>query len=105
MSTRSRDLPEAKSSDHVAGIMRDIPEEMHLFKKIDSRLKGNIAAELSALPDVPILVVPAIPQFGRFQIGGEVSGCGLDTAINLREVLGYASAGRRRDIPIHQWIL
>ncbi|TGD42649.1 hypothetical protein EEB11_12950 [Pseudotabrizicola sediminis] len=54
-----------------------------VFKKIDSRMKGHIAAELQALcsPGQPVLVCPAIPRLGRFVEAGHVTGMGIEHAI------------------------
>ena len=47
-----------------------------IYKKVDSTLRGPIAAELvalaSALPSMPILYVPAYPALGRTVVGGEL---------------------------------
>jgi uncharacterized protein YgbK (DUF1537 family) len=48
----------------------------HIFKKTDSTLRGNIAAELEALLDVfperVLVYVPAYPKMNRVVCGGEV---------------------------------
>lgn len=63
-----------------------------LFKKVDSRLKGHIAAEMDAIFYRRALVAPAIPDFGRIVIGGAVSGFGVESAISVRERLGAHAA-------------
>ncbi len=59
-----------------------------LFKKIDSRLKGNVATESLALAKGAerqhILVAPAIPDQQRFTIDGAVTGRGVDTPLSIR---------------------
>lgn len=65
-----------------------VPADTILFKKIDSRLKGHIAAEMDAISFRRALVVPAIPDFGRIVSGGAVSGFGVETAIAIDEKLG-----------------
>jgi D-threonate/D-erythronate kinase len=59
-----------------------------LFKKIDSRLKGNVAAESMALAEAAgrsrIVVAPAIPDQQRFTIGGAVTGRGVETPLPVR---------------------
>jgi D-threonate/D-erythronate kinase len=70
-----------------------VPADTILFKKIDSRLKGHIAAEMDAISYRHALVAPAIPDFGRVVIGGAVSGFGVEVAIPVHERLG-AHAGR-----------
>ncbi|KJF69684.1 four-carbon acid sugar kinase family protein [Rhizobium nepotum] len=65
-----------------------VPAGTVLFKKIDSRLKGHIAAEMDAISYRHALVAPAIPDFGRIVVGGAVSGFGVDDAIPVDERLG-----------------
>ena len=49
---------------------------LHLYKKTDSTLRGNIAAEFQALldafPERPLVFVPAYPKMGRTVKGGEL---------------------------------
>jgi uncharacterized protein YgbK (DUF1537 family) len=70
-----------------------VPAGTILFKKIDSRLKGHIAAEMDAISYRHALVAPAIPDFGRVVAGGAVSGFGFEFAISVLERLG-GHAGR-----------
>ncbi|OLP61647.1 Hrp-dependent type III effector protein [Xaviernesmea oryzae] len=65
-----------------------LPDDVLLFKKVDSRLKGNIAAELDAVPFRRALVAPAIPAFGRVVHQGFVQGFGVETPIAVRAQLG-----------------
>lgn len=88
VSTRSRDMTKAEARDAVARVLRALPKDIHLFKKVDSRLKGPIAAELSAFGDVGMLVAPAIPEMGRFVRNGAVCGFGVETPIPIRDCLG-----------------
>lgn len=61
-----------------------------LFKKIDSRLKGNVAAESLALAEVAgrsrIVMAPAIPDQQRFTIYGAVTGRGVETPLPVRNL-------------------
>ncbi|WP_426237420.1 four-carbon acid sugar kinase family protein [Pararhizobium sp. DWP1-1-3] len=61
-----------------------------LFKKIDSRLKGNVAAESMALAEITgrsrIIIAPAIPDQQRFTINGAVTGRGVETPLPIRTV-------------------
>lgn len=68
-----------------------------IFKKIDSRLKGNIDAELSSLKkwfERPLLVAPAIPRLGRFVRNGYLVGVGVSQPILINQRIGLAA-----DIP------
>ncbi len=69
-------------------LMGLVPAGTFLFKKIDSRLKGHIAAEMDAISYRQALVAPAIPDFGRVVTGGAVSGFGVETAIPVHGKLG-----------------
>lgn len=57
------------------------PGAAFVYKKIDSTLRGNVAAELrgvaDAFPDRPILVAPAFPAMGRTTVAGRVLVCGV----------------------------
>ena len=65
-----------------------------IFKKIDSRMKGNIAAELAPLLRLsgrPVLASPAIPKLGRLVENGAVTGAGIATPIPIAAALGVAA--------------
>jgi uncharacterized protein YgbK (DUF1537 family) len=88
----SRDLNEEaarKATEHVLSLL---PERTVLFKKVDSRLKGHISAELDVTPFHSALVAPAIPDFGRIVKSGDLNGFGVDAPISLAEKLGRHSA-------------
>lgn len=70
-----------------------VPAGTILFKKIDSRLKGHIAAEMDAISYRHALVAPAIPDFDRVVVDGAVSGFGVEIAIPVYDRLG-GHAGR-----------
>jgi uncharacterized protein YgbK (DUF1537 family) len=57
------------------------------FKKIDSRLKGNVVAEtlamLEALDRHQIVLAPAIPEQGRLLQSGQITGMGIERPISL----------------------
>ncbi|NTF09175.1 four-carbon acid sugar kinase family protein [Agrobacterium rubi] len=65
-----------------------LPSGTRLFKKVDSRLKGNIAAELDATPYSRALAAPAIPAFDRIVEAGHVTGHGIDTPISISDRFG-----------------
>jgi uncharacterized protein YgbK (DUF1537 family) len=58
-----------------------------VFKKVDSRLKGNIGAETAALSEVlgraQVVVTPAVPDQARFVRGGAVGGRGLGNPLPI----------------------
>lgn len=88
VSTDSRDVAADLARERVAAALGHLPDGVALFKKIDSRLKGNLAAELDAFDFESALVVPAIPAFGRFIREGLLTGFGIDTPIDIAEKLG-----------------
>lgn len=92
VSTRSREIPADEAAARVAEVTAQLPAGTRILKKIDSRLKGNIAAEIAALDPSSILAAPAIPDFGRVQQGGAVSGFGVELPLPIRPVLGAAGA-------------
>lgn len=93
--TASREV----SADDAAALVRQIMPVLKgfdgiLFKKIDSRLKGNIAAELAVLTGAfarPALAIPAIPALGRLVTCGAVCGAGVADPIPVAPVLGQAA--------------
>lgn len=62
-----------------------------ILKKIDSRMKGHVAAELAELTRLlprPVLACPALPRLGRVVTEGAVTGAGVATPIPVAPVLG-----------------
>ena len=94
ISTQSREIPAAEAAAAVARVAAQLPAGARLFKKVDSRLKGNVAAEVAALAagGAPLLVAPAIPDFGRMVQGGAVTGFGVAEPIPIAAVLGDLAA-------------
>ncbi|QDZ11279.1 four-carbon acid sugar kinase family protein [Devosia ginsengisoli] len=92
VSTDSRDLSPDAARDAVQAAISRLPVGTPLFKKVDSRLKGNIAAELDAIPHRRSLVIPAIPAFGRWTCGGRLGGFGVVEPIDIAEKLGRHGA-------------
>ncbi|MBP1806315.1 four-carbon acid sugar kinase family protein [Rubellimicrobium aerolatum] len=88
VSTRSRELTAEEARAATARAAAALPPGTRIFKKIDSRLKGNIEAELSALAFSRALVVPAIVDFGRVVRNGAVTGFGVDGSIPVAPALG-----------------
>ncbi|OOG69716.1 Hrp-dependent type III effector protein [Sinorhizobium sp. A49] len=84
----SREMDVASAQQATAAALAALPPGARLFKKIDSRLKGHIAAELDVIPFRSALVSPAIPDFGRMVKAGRVQGFGVDAPILIAEKLG-----------------
>jgi uncharacterized protein YgbK (DUF1537 family) len=95
LNTREITADEARAAT-VAAIAL-LPPGTRLFKKVDSRLKGNIVAELEAIPFTRALVAPGIPEFGRIVASGCVTGFGIDAPIVIADRLGAHAA--RAHIP------
>jgi uncharacterized protein YgbK (DUF1537 family) len=72
--TNTRHVSAAEAFGTVLEIMRRIPETARVYKKTDSTLRGNIAAELAALcsarPTHRVVYAPAYPEVGRTVVGG-----------------------------------
>ncbi|HEX8044369.1 four-carbon acid sugar kinase family protein [Rhizobium sp.] len=92
VNTDSRALPEEKAVERVrlaaSALLAASPEI--LLKKIDSRLKGHVAAESAALAAAfghrEIVVAPAIPDQERFTRNGKVVGRGVDYPLPIAEL-------------------
>lgn len=92
VSTDSREVSADAAHKAVAHAVGMLPAGTRLFKKVDSRLKGNIAAELDAIPYHGSLVIPAIPAFGRWMRDGKLGGFGVAEPIDIARVLGAHAA-------------
>lgn len=97
MTTGSREIGADDARRATEAVACQIPDGVQVFKKVDSRLKGNIKAELSALPFTRALVAPAIPDFDRIVQDGCVTGFGVERPIPVAVVLGRYAA--QADIP------
>ncbi|MAQ84753.1 MAG: Hrp-dependent type III effector protein [Maritimibacter sp.] len=91
VSTRSREIPAAEARGRVAAALAAFGPSVRIFKKIDSRLKGHLEAELDPLKG-RLTVLPAIPEFGRVVKGGRLQGFGVETPISVGAALGAAAA-------------
>jgi uncharacterized protein YgbK (DUF1537 family) len=89
VSTNSREIGADDARDAVRLAMSALPTGTRLFKKVDSRLKGNIAAELDAMPHGRSLLVPAIPSFGRWVKAGKLGGFGVSEPIDVASRVGH----------------
>ncbi|WP_116653503.1 four-carbon acid sugar kinase family protein [Pelagibacterium sediminicola] len=96
VSTNSREIEPQAARERVGRVVGQLPA-LPMVKKVDSRLKGNIEAELDAIAFEKALVVPAIPAFGRTVKDGMLAGFGIDTPISVAERLGHHA--RRALIP------
>jgi len=90
VNTASRALSADQASERIEaafGILSSARPRL-LFKKIDSRLKGNVAAESMALAKASgrnrIVIAPAIPDQQRFTVYGAVIGRGVETPLPVR---------------------
>lgn len=97
ISTDSREIAAGAAQRAVAAALAALPAGTPIFKKVDSRLKGHIAAELDALNFRRALVAPAIPEFGRIAQGGFLRGFGVDAPIDIAARLG--AHADRAEIP------
>jgi D-threonate/D-erythronate kinase len=97
VSTDSREIAPEAARQAVADCMARLPRGWPVFKKIDSRLKGNIEAELDAIAFTRALVIPAIPAFGRWMRNGQLGGFGVAEPIEVAARLGRHAANA--DIP------
>lgn len=88
ISTCSREIGAADAQAAVAEAVAALPADVRIFKKIDSRMKGHIAAEIAVLAPDRLLVAPAIPEFGRLVAGGAVCGFGVTEPIAVAAALG-----------------
>ena len=93
VSTRSREGSAAEAKACVSDVVSSLPRGVAVFKKIDSRMKGHIAVEVSAFDPIDLLVCPAIPDMGRYVRGGYVTGAGVDEPISVAAALGPLNDG------------
>ncbi|KQV81485.1 four-carbon acid sugar kinase family protein [Rhizobium sp. Root1220] len=92
VNTASRALPEEEAARRVglaaSALLAAFPKIV--LKKIDSRLKGNVASESVRLAEVfghsRIVVAPAIPDQLRYTRDGHVVGRGVERALPIAEL-------------------
>ncbi|MBR0558380.1 four-carbon acid sugar kinase family protein [Ciceribacter sp. L1K23] len=84
----SREFDEAHAAALARAAYQALPRGTRIFKKVDSRLKGHVAAELDAISYRKALVAPAIPAFGRIVRDGCVEGFGVARPIRIADRLG-----------------
>lgn len=95
INVRSREVGAQAAQAATRAVLDALPADIVLFKKVDSRLKGHISAELDVMRFQAALVAPAIPDFGRIVEGGKVSGFGVDVPIPVSERLGLHAENAR----------
>ena len=74
--THSRHLPPAEA----AAAIRPYANNPKIYKKTDSTLRGNIAAELTALLPRTVVYIPAYPNLGRTVVNGQLLIHGIPVA-------------------------
>lgn len=93
VSTASREGTAAEAARSVAAALAPFGPQLPpiVFKKVDSRLKGHVAAEtavvLKAAGAEEILFCPAIPDMGRTVRAGRLRGTGIAAPIALAEAM------------------
>ena len=103
VSTASREGGKAAARAAVDEVLAAAAEATPgwLFKKVDSRLKGHVAAELNALAGRRgirrALVAPAIPAQGRIIESGRLTGAGIAAPIDV--AARFAGSGCDLTIP------
>jgi uncharacterized protein YgbK (DUF1537 family) len=72
--TDSRTMPAGFAAKRVVDVARAVRDARVVYKKLDSTLRGNVAAELAAAFGVSgrerAVVAPAFPEAGRTTVGG-----------------------------------
>lgn len=100
LSTSSRDLPGPAAIDRVRRLAPGLAAGRPAFKKIDSLLRGNTAAEIVAAHRAggfaTTLVAPAFPAQGRLVRAGRlrIAGGGAQDGVDLTALLAAAGAER-----------
>lgn len=104
LSTDTRDRDVAVASRVAAACAAWLTEAKHPFKKVDSRLRGHVAAELSAIlriaGPIRVVVAPALPGQGRIVRGGCVHARDKDGGSWRREPVDLAAELRAGGIAV-----
>jgi uncharacterized protein YgbK (DUF1537 family) len=92
----SREETAAEAAMRARAAARRFSGTPCIFKKIDSRMKGNVGAEVGAvalaLGLAPVLVCPAIPELGRVVVRGAVAGIGIAEPIPVARAVEGVTA-------------
>lgn len=89
VNTGTRDADAATVHDRMKRVLAalDIASVEMVFKKVDSRLKGNVGLETAimarAMGGCPVVAAPAIPAMGRVQRSGRIEGVGMAVPIGI----------------------
>jgi len=93
ITTESRDLPAGEANARIRSIVERLPDDIELFKKVDSVFRGNTIAEIACTLhhsrfDLAILA-PAYPSLGRIVRQGilHVDDAAGNRAIPIAELL------------------
>ncbi|WP_208249480.1 four-carbon acid sugar kinase family protein [Rhizobium sp. T1470] len=92
VNTASRALPEEEAAGRVSAAAKALlaASPQIVLKKIDSRLKGNVAAESAAIAAIfgheAIVVAPAIPDQERLTRNGHVVGRGVNEPVPIADL-------------------
>lgn len=99
VTTNSREMVVKEASSRIAVTLETVDNhpawrDAVVFKKVDSRLKGHVAAEVAVLAEnrSSVLVCPAIPRLGRLVKNGAVCGAGVAVPIPVADVIDLANA-------------
>lgn len=96
VNTASRALPEEEAAGRVSVAAKALlaASPQIVLKKIDSRLKGNVAAESAAIAAIfghaAIVVAPAIPDQERLTRNGHVVGRGVNEPLPIADLFKTA---------------
>lgn len=94
VNTASRERPEREAVSSVLHVAERLAafRPRIVFKKVDSRLKGHVAAEtaacLAAFGRQRVVVAPAIPNQRRLVENGEITGFGVPSPIRVADAFG-----------------
>jgi D-threonate/D-erythronate kinase len=90
VSLSSREIAVEAAAARAGAAARALVGAEWLFKKIDSRLKGHVAAEVAAVAQVrgatAVLACPAVPDLGRIVVKGALTGAGVERPIPVAPV-------------------
>jgi uncharacterized protein YgbK (DUF1537 family) len=91
VSTNSREMTEELSISVNAFAAQALAFVPRVIKKIDSRLKGHVGAEVAVLARQrgfgTVLVCPAIPDMGRVVLDGKLRGFGVAEPLAIADIL------------------